>query len=763
MTNKSTENLFIELGASLASEHPIRNIIIQNSFDEIEEHRKKYNNIDIFTTVFQYDNKDIRNANQQGSLYFDLDGQTAHDDAKALITFLIQQGCPEQSIRLFFSGNKGFHIEVVLEALGIQPEKTVNKVFGNIAKEVKEKNNLPSIYTAIYDQVRLWRLPNSINSKSGLYKIPLTLGEINLPLDAIKEMAKSPRLDFEYKAPELWTEFETSIYEKAKTLQVQVEEAKEPLRLKDAVGVEKGSRDDTMLKLACSMLKRNYNEPEVWEAISEINHTYKPPLDDASMKKIFRQAVKYAASDKSSTTTNNTYIGNENMSQDKDYDMPEPILLSELSSEQLSVSWVWEGFIALGHITLLAALFKAGKSTFIGQLLKALEKGTEFLGRRTIPCSVLILTEESKTQWVERRDELGLQTSPSIYILPNPMKMKLSYPDWVYWLAKIKIFCKEKGVGLVIIDTISEFWSVTDENKATEVTAALMPLNYLKEENIATLLVHHFRKSGGTQGTAARGSGAFAAKVDIMIDFTRYEDNELATKRKLSCLSRFEETPREVVIDYVNHEYIVLGSSDEVRKDEKLSRLLTLFKEYTEGFTVTQVFENWDREEYGQKPSKRTLQRYIENLIEANQVIKVEDKNINGKLVPFYKNVNPQQENQIAAESSPTQVKQEAKAEKPKQPDLETIHDKTTQHIDIKENVAGVENKMILILQERELFEKLQPLDKKSQEYAQLHNEWLSLRIKGEEEGLFFSIIPSTQDASVTDGVLIEPLKNKSV
>lgn len=705
MTNKLNENLFIELGASLSSNYPIRNIIVENTLEVIEKHRQKYKNTDVFATVLQYDNADIRNANQKGSLYFDLDGETAQEDTKILLTFLQSQGCLEKSMRLYYSGNKGFHVEVPFEALGIQPDKELNKIFGNIVRNIKEKCNLSSIDTAIYDQVRLWRLPNSINSKSRLYKIPLYLEEIHVSIEGIREMARSQRIDVIYEEPEAWTKF-AEIYEKAKSMQLQVYEAKEPLQLKDAVGLEKGSRDNKMLKLAESLLSRSYNKQDVWETMSQVNQTYQPPLDDSSMNRIFRQATNYISAQNSPATKDNTKRGSNEMSQEtrlesepatngtnttvsqvKDDDIPIPILLSELSMEKNQLEWIWDGFIARGHKTLFSALWKAGKSTFIGLLLKAIQHGELYAGQKTIFCNVLVLSEESHSQWVERREELELQSN--IYILSNPLKMKPSYRDWIRWLENIKKFCKENEIGLVIIDTISEFWSVNDENKAPEVTQALMPLNYLTEDNVAVLLVHHFRKSGGTQGTAARGSGALGSKVDILIDFTRYNEEEQTTKRKLTCLSRFDETPREIVLDYVNGDYVVLGSSADVHKNEKLASMLSIFAGYPNGFTAKEVWENWDTFDHGKKPSKRTIQRHIADLIETNQVEKSEDKEISGKLVPFYKVIDPRQNTSITTQNTLSQVNEAETTNEAQLSEPEITHDKTTNTIHASENVAG--------------------------------------------------------------------------
>ena len=50
-----------------------------------------------------------------------------------------------------------------------------------------------------------------------------------------------------------------------------------------------------------------------------------------------------------------------------------PVLLSELRAEDLKKSWIWEGYICKGFITLLTAPPKTGKSEFIRGFLKSLE------------------------------------------------------------------------------------------------------------------------------------------------------------------------------------------------------------------------------------------------------------------------------------------------------------------------------------------------------------------------------------------------------
>lgn len=68
---------------------------------------------------------------------------------------------------------------------------------------------------------------------------------------------------------------------------------KSPVYLPDMLNISEGSRDNTMLRVTNSLLARGARAEEAWLIINEINKTYKPPLDDDSMKRIFKQAVTF--------------------------------------------------------------------------------------------------------------------------------------------------------------------------------------------------------------------------------------------------------------------------------------------------------------------------------------------------------------------------------------------------------------------------------------------------------------------------------------
>jgi hypothetical protein len=115
----------------------------------------------------------------------------ALDGTKALITRLKAFGL--SSFDIAFSGNKGFHLTVstpLLDKLSgyIDTPRRIESLARKLAGDI------PGLDLTIYSTTHLIRSLNSINAKSGLYKIPLTEAEIfSLSPDEIIDLAKKPR------------------------------------------------------------------------------------------------------------------------------------------------------------------------------------------------------------------------------------------------------------------------------------------------------------------------------------------------------------------------------------------------------------------------------------------------------------------------------------------------------------------------------------------------------------------------------------------
>jgi len=129
-------------------------------------------------------------------IVFDIDNvqalDTALDDVRRLVKRLREDfGIDNPLIGVWFSGNSGFHVSIDSRAAGFEPNKQAHVIHKLLARTLA--GNVP-IDTKIYDRTRLFRIENSINAKSGLYKIPLTHEELaTLTIDQIKELAKHPR------------------------------------------------------------------------------------------------------------------------------------------------------------------------------------------------------------------------------------------------------------------------------------------------------------------------------------------------------------------------------------------------------------------------------------------------------------------------------------------------------------------------------------------------------------------------------------------
>jgi putative DNA primase/helicase len=227
---------------------------------------------------------------------------------------------------------------------------------------------------------------------------------------------------------------------------------------------------------------------------------------------------------------------------------PLPVPVSQLSSTGADVEFLLDGCIAKGHLTLLSALMKAGKSTFIGLLLRALQEGSDFIGRRTKKCRTLIVSEESAGLWIRRRDALGL--TDALFVMSRPMLAKPSFADWSEFIAFVAEQAAELVCDLIVIDTTSAFAPWKSENDAAEVQGTLTPLNRLTQAGHAVLLVHHIGKADQSEGRAARGSTALAGAADIILELRRYKaDNADDRRRVLKGMGRFDEIPTEIVIE----------------------------------------------------------------------------------------------------------------------------------------------------------------------------------------------------------------------
>lgn len=183
--------------------------------ENIDQYRQKYNNVGLYTSVWHFNAADINKAIRLGSLYFDLDSEDmnlCYEEAQRLYGYLSMY-IPQESLLVYFTGKKGFHIECEAISLGINPSNELPKVFRYIANKLKEDLSISSMDFSVYDMRRMWRLPGSLHQATKLFKTLLPKDIFLSGIDKIITYSSEPQLldvveqSFDFKANEWYRQF----------------------------------------------------------------------------------------------------------------------------------------------------------------------------------------------------------------------------------------------------------------------------------------------------------------------------------------------------------------------------------------------------------------------------------------------------------------------------------------------------------------------------------------------------------------------------
>jgi AAA domain/Bifunctional DNA primase/polymerase, N-terminal len=249
-----------------------------------------------------------------------------------------------------------------------------------------------------------------------------------------------------------------------------------------------------------------------------------------------------------------------------------PLDLAELLQKpEQHLEWVVDGYGAPGRWTLVAGPPKIGKTTLAYEMAMRVARGKPWLKRLIRQGKVLVLAVEEHHEDVARRfRRLGAGGVPGqIKIVTGPLEFSEKI------LAEIVKYIEEENIELVLVDTLAAWWHLENENDASQVLrSGRMLLNAIRQTNAAWMCIVHTRKSGGEGGDEIRGSSALLGLVDIAISMKRRPGDPQA--RVLETVSRFSETPKELVIRYGNNGYEAMGSPDEVSAKGKAEQVFAM-------------------------------------------------------------------------------------------------------------------------------------------------------------------------------------------
>jgi len=257
------------------------------------------------------------------------------------------------------------------------------------------------------------------------------------------------------------------------------------------------------------------------------------------------------------------------------------------------VEWVVRPWIAKGSFTLLTGKIKsAGKTTWALHSVRSVLDGKPFMGEPTIQTGVVYLTEQSGATLHEALHGAGLlERNENLRLLRWGRTLGTSWADVV---AQAVAECERIGAGLLVTDTVSQFAGLVgdEENSAGKAMEAMRPLQLAAMKGIAVLGIGHERKSGGEVSDAGRGSSAFGGVADLLISLRRPEGNHPETQRKIEALSRFHETPTDLIIDFTIDGYVKLGDVDAISLAQATVAILRILpSEEAAAMTIDGVLE----------------------------------------------------------------------------------------------------------------------------------------------------------------------------
>lgn len=187
--------------------------------------------------------------------------------------------------------------------------------------------------------------------------------------------------------------------------------------------------------------------------------------------------------------------------------------IDELIKEAGEIEWLAEGLLTKGGFGMIVGPPKAGKSTLVRQLIKAVAQGSAFLERPVKQGKVLYLTFEEQPAILKKQ-------FAAVGISPNdPILIHAGVVFGNTMLEDLKDAITEHEPQLVVLDTLFKISQLDSINNYKEVQDALANITKLaRDTNTHILGVHHTNKSGTGNGSVM-GSNAIHGAVDTLIRF----------------------------------------------------------------------------------------------------------------------------------------------------------------------------------------------------------------------------------------------------
>jgi len=311
---------FIEVGGKCGN-YFTRNMVypLNNRQKAFADLKKKTGGRDMYYCTYVFDNKTREKGTRFFSpLYFDIDGDIQTDEgfervrlaALSLATILnIELRLNVNEMKFYFSGGKGFHVFIDPRILGVKPSTKLPALYKLYVSYLSRKiENGALLDTRIYDSRRLIRFPNTINDKTGLYKIPITYNQLRtLTREQLFSLAKNPQQEYVTSVKfnqEAASRFVDKLREMAQeqaqptssNIHIPSSAQKLPLCVKHLLSttVDKGGRNNTLALIASLLVQNGYVGDVAISILQDWNMGNAEPLTDHELITTYNSAERMA-------------------------------------------------------------------------------------------------------------------------------------------------------------------------------------------------------------------------------------------------------------------------------------------------------------------------------------------------------------------------------------------------------------------------------------------------------------------------------------
>jgi hypothetical protein len=506
------------------------------------------------------------------SLPFDFDDK--HDPAHALgwlREFLVRQernDVPLDALRIYFSGAKGFHVEIPHTLFG-GFEPATNLHVWEKAAALELMGGIP-FDQSIYDKLRLWRLANTLNAKGNRYKVRLSLDEaLGLSMQEIDALAVQPRARLVTAPDEEWATnaYLADVWQRAQLPPLTSEpqqRAWSDQRLDRVVvsaiiaaiaeswpATDPGiSRHTDYLLPLSGFLSRHMTADVVAELLKEAarrsgDHNF---LDDRQrhwedeITRLAQGSADKLAADSPTQGLQTLsrrwpelaeFLGNVLITattlqratgasrNGRAMKLTLTLLEDLLAEPPEEVAYTVEGLLPSSGVSLWGAKPKVGKSVAVRNLAMNVAHGEPFLGRAVQQGAVIVLALEEKRAEVANhfRNMGGTNELIHVHTGAAPETSKEG-------LAELQELITRHHPVLVVVDPLLKLVRVKDSSDYAELTRQLEPVvEMARINNCHIAVVHHLGKMTREGGDDVLGSTAIFAAVDTLVLFRRRKDN----------------------------------------------------------------------------------------------------------------------------------------------------------------------------------------------------------------------------------------------